>query len=178
MVSESIESHNKRLIGGTNMSKAVMNQKEAVYQAMVNVCGEQDEAYAPTKEERAQVNNILFEGFQQGNISFDGALPESSKLKAYVSGLQSNWLRKDPRLNGNTKYVAKNPGSRAGSTDTQVKAMRILLSTKTDSSERAEIQTFIDKRLAEIKPAKSTELTAEQIAVLEAAGLGHFVSQS
>lgn len=158
------------------MSNQSMTQKEAVYQAVVNVCGTQDEAYAPSKEERAQVNNILFEGFQQGTINFDGALPDDTKLKAYVSGLQSNWLRKDGRLNGGTKYVAKNPGSRAGSTDGQVKAMRLLLSTKTDASERAEIQTHIDRRLAEIKPTKSAELTAEQIAVLEAAGLGHFVN--
>ena len=56
--------------------------------------------------------------------------------------------------------------------------MRLLLSTKTDQSERAEIQAFIDKRVSEVKPAKqSQELTAEQIAVLEAAGLGHFVNK-
>ena len=135
-----------------------MTQKEAVFQAVVNVCGELEGAYTPTKEERAQVNNILFEGFKSGTINFDGAVPEDTKLKAYVSGLQSNWLRKDKRLNGNVAYQAKNPGSRAGSTDAQIKAMRLLLATKSDASERAEIQTFIDKRLAEIKPAKSVEI--------------------
>ena len=87
----------------------------------------------------------------------------------------SNWLRKDKRLNGNVQYVAKNPGSRAGSTDPQIKAMRVLLSTQEDPTKRAEIQAFIDKRLAEIKPAKVTELTDEQRAVLEAAGLGHMI---
>jgi hypothetical protein len=138
------------------MSK--MTQKEAVFQAVTNVCGNVDGAYDPTKEQRAQVNNILFEGFKAGRVAFDGEMPEDSKLKAYVSGLQSNWLRKDKRLNGGVQYTAKNPGSRAGSTDPQIKAMRLLLATKTDASERAEIQTFIDKRLAEIKPAKSVEI--------------------
>src|ERR1051325_1045852 len=138
------------------MSK--MTQKEAVFQAVTNVCGNVDGAYAPTKEQRAQVNNSLFEGFKAGRVAFDGEMPEDSKLKAYVSGLQSNWLRKDKRLNGGVQYTAKNPGSRAGSTDPQIKAMRLLLATKTDASERAEIQTFIDKRLAEIKPAKSVEI--------------------
>lgn len=157
------------------MSK--MSQKEAVFSAVTNVCGAQDGAYNPTKEERASVNQILFEGFTNGTIEYSGALPETAKLKGYVSGLQSNWLRKDPRLNGNTKYVAKNPGSRAGSTDPQIKAMRVLLSTQEDPTKRSEIEAFISKRLAEIKPSKQATLTAEQIEVLEAAGLGHFVSE-
>lgn len=152
-----------------------MTQKEAVYQAIVNVIGEQEGRYEPTKDERASVNEVLYEGFVQGRIEYDGDLPEEKKLRSYVSGLQSNWLRKDKRLNGNTDYVPKNPGSRAGSTDAQVKAMRMLLATKTDPTEREEIQSFIDKRLGEIKPAKSKELTADQIAVLRAAGLAHLV---
>jgi hypothetical protein len=156
------------------MSKST--QKEAVFAAVTNVCTQNDDgSYAPSKEQRAQVNMILFEGFRSETIELDKSYDDSG-LKAYVSGLQSNWLRKDKRLNGNVQYVAKNPGSRTGSTDPQIKAMRLLLSTKSDPAERAEIQSFIDKRVAEVKPAKSTELTAEQIAVLEAAGLGHFVN--
>lgn len=135
-----------------------MTQKEAVFAAVVNVCGQLDGAYTPSKEERGQVNNILFEGFKAGNVQFDGEIPDDSKLKAYVSGLQSNWLRKDKRLNGNVQYTAKNPGSRAGSTDAQIKAMRLLLATKSDPSEREEIQAFITKRLAEIKPAKTVTI--------------------
>lgn len=155
-----------------------MKQKDAVYQAVTNVMGEQDGAYNPSREERAEINQILLEGFRTGKIDYDGGFNEleESKQKSYVSGLQSNWLRKDPRLNGNTKYVAKNPGSRSGSKDPQIAAMRVLLSTKTDPTERAEIQAFIDKRIAEIKPTKVTELTDEQRAVLAAAGLSHLVS--
>ena len=152
----------------------MMKQKDAVYQAVINVCGEVDGAFNPTKEQRAEINNILFEGFRSGKIALDKEFDDAG-LKVYVSGLQSNWLRKHPELNGGVKYTAKNPGSRTGSTDPQIKAMRILLSTKTDATERAEIQSFIDRRLSEIKPAKSTELTAEQVAVLEAAGLSHLV---
>jgi hypothetical protein len=159
-----------------------ITQMEAVYQAVTNVVGTQEGAYEPSTEQRAQVNGILSEGFKAGRIELKETpsnadkLADDSKLNAYCSGLQSNWLRKDKRLNGNVTYVAKNPGSRAGSGDVSIKAMRQLLATKSDASERSEIQSFIDKRLAEIKPAKSaTALTDEQIAVLEAAGLGHFV---
>jgi hypothetical protein len=75
-----------------------------------------------------------------------------------VSGLQSNWLRKDKRLNGGVKYQAQNPGSRVGSTDPQVKALRALIKTQSDEIKIAEIQSFIDKRLAEIKPNKSVTI--------------------
>ncbi len=145
-----------------------MTQKEAVYTSVVNVLteagveleGTLNEHFAPgapkAKEYRGQVNNMLFEGFKSGTIGFDGAVPEDAKLKAYVSGLQSNWLRKDKRLNGGVKYEAKNPGSRTGSTDSTLKNMRLLLATVTDAADKAEIQTAIDARVAELKPAKTT----------------------
>ena len=165
------------------MSNQVMTQEEAVYQAVINVCGEQEEAYAPSKEERAQITNILVEGFSSGRIAFKDTesnrakLASDKALRSYVSGLQSNWLRKDPRLNGNVKYTPKNPGSRTGSTDPQVKAMRTLLATRTDLSaeDKAEIQAAIAKRQGEIKPAVKAELSAEQVALLESMGLGNFV---
>ena len=139
-----------------------MTQKEAVFQAISNVMGTQDGAFSPTKEQRASVNQILFEGFRSGSIELDREYSDS-ELKAYVSGLQSNWLRKDKRLNGGVTYVAKNPGSRTGSTDASVKAMRALLNTKTDPVEKAEIQGFIDKRLAEIKPAKTVTINVADL---------------
>jgi hypothetical protein len=131
-----------------------MNQKEAVYQAVTNVCGEVDGAYTPTKEQRAQVNQILFEGFRAGKIELDREYTDS-ELKAYVSGLQSNWLRKDKRLNGNITYVAKNPGSRQGSGDPALKAMKALLSTLTPNTpDYMEVQAEIDKRQSEIQASK------------------------
>jgi hypothetical protein len=130
-----------------------MNQKEATFQAVINVCGEQDGAYTPTKEQRAQVNQILFEGFRAGTIELESEFSDT-ELKAYVSGLQSNWLRKDKRLNGNVTYVAKNPGSRQGSGDAQLKAMRALLTTVTSTEDKAEVQKHIDARTAEIAATK------------------------
>lgn len=136
-----------------------MSQKEAVFQAVKNVCGEQ-EVYTPSKEQRAQVNAILFEGFRSGQIELDREFSDSD-LKSYVSGLQSNWLRKDKRLNGNVSYVAKNPGSRAGSGDPQLKAMRALLSTLTTDADRAEVQSHIDTRIAEINASKKKTVAVD-----------------
>lgn len=131
-------------------------QKEAVYQAVVNVTGYTGEgACQPTREQRATVNMILFEGFRNGEIELDREY-DDSELKAYVSGLQSNWLRKDKRLNGGVMYTPKNPGSRVGGGDAQLKALRTLQKMQTDPAKILEIQAFIDKRLAEIKPAATT----------------------
>lgn len=140
-----------------------MTQKEAVFAAVCSVTGFDGEgAVTISKEQRAQVNAILFEGFRSGAISVDREYTDTD-LKTYVSSLQSNWLRKDTRLNGGGKYVAKNPGSRAGSADPQLKAMRALISTITDESDRAEIQAHIDARVAELsatKVAKTVDFSA------------------
>lgn len=163
-------------------SAMILTQEEAVFQAITNVMGSQDGPFNPTKEQRAQVTEILVEGFTSGKINLkdtpsnQAKLSDDAKLRSYCSGLQSNWLRKDPRLNGGVKYVAKNPGSRAGSTDPQIKAMRTLLATRVDLStaDRTEIQSLIDARVAEIKPTKSVSLSDEQVAILKTAGFGKF----
>lgn len=145
------------------MSK--VTQKEAVFSAIINVVGEQDGAYNLTKEQRAQVSAILFEGFRSGTIEIDGE-KNDSQLKAYTSGLMSNWLRKDKRLNGGEKYSAKNPGSRAGAGDQQLKAMRGLLTTLTDEADRAEVQAHIDTRVAELSAAKAKKSVTIDASVL------------
>ena len=143
------------------------SQKEAVFTAVSNVLSQngtpivEGEAVEMNKELRAQVNAILFEGFRSGTIELDKTDISDSDLKGYVSGLQSNWLRKDKRLNGGTQYVAKNPGSRAGSGDAQLKAMRALMTTLTTESEKAEVQAYIDARVTEINASKAKKVTID-----------------
>jgi len=151
---------------------SAQSQKEAVFSAVSSVINEagitvhEGESFSThlNRELRAQVTNILVEGFNSGTIALDKSFTSEAELRTYCSGLTSNWLRKDGRLNGGVKYEAKNPGSRVGSSDAQLKAMRQLLSTKTDPSEKAEIQSFINTRVAEIKasrkPAKTIDVSA------------------
>ena len=140
----------------------MMKQGDEVYQALVNVCGPIDGKCEPTKEQRASVRQILFDGFKAGTIVL-GKEYTDEQLNEYIPGLISNWLRKDKRLNGGVQYVPQNPGSRTGSSDPQIKAMRALLATKTDPSERAEIQSFIDARIAMLKPTKTVELNVADL---------------
>lgn len=148
------------------MSK--LSQKEAVYNAVTSVLSENnisvsegtDVSTLMTRELRSQVNQVLFEGFRSGSVELDREYSDSD-LKAYVSGLQSNWLRKDKRLNGGAKYSAKNPGSRIGSSDPQLKAMRALLTTLSSESDRAEVQSAIDTRVSEIQASKVKKVTID-----------------
>jgi hypothetical protein len=142
----------------------MMNQKEAVFAAVKSVLAESgigiegDVGQYMTKDRRASVNAILFAGFRKGEISLDREFTDQ-ELKSYVSGLQSNWLRKDSRLNGGVQYVPKNPGSRMGSGDAQLKALKSLIKIKDDPSEVAEIQRFIDKRESELRTERSKSVT-------------------
>jgi len=137
-------------------------QKDAVFQAICDVRGstEFSEAVELTKDERGKVQAALIAGFQAGEIVYQGDASDSAKLSAYVSGLVSNWLRKDKRLNGNVAYMAKNPGTRTGSGDETLKAMRTLLSVTTDETAKSEIQLEIDKRINELKPKKTVNVAA------------------
>ena len=61
-------------------------------------------------------------------------------MKSYVSGLVNNWIRKYKPFNQGVKYEIKNPGSRKGSGDEQVREMRKLLKTISDVKTRELIE--------------------------------------
>lgn len=143
------------------------SQKEAVFTAVTSILSDagievnegDNVASSLTRELRGRVTNVLVEGFRSGTIALDKPFESDAELRTYCSGLTSNWLRKDTRLNGGMKYVAKNPGSRVGSSDASLTAMRNLLKTKTDPSDRAQIQGFIDARVDSIKASRKPAKT-------------------
>jgi len=149
-----------------------MNQKEAVFQAVNAVFSEHGIAFESgmdantllTKELKGQVVEILFTGFQNKTVGLSATI-EDAHLKGYCSSLLSNWLRKDTRLNGGVKYVAKNPGSRAGSGDEQVKAMKQLLKIHPGDED---IINALNARLAEIGASKVNTPTVNFEALPEA----------
>jgi hypothetical protein len=142
------------------MSK--VSQRSAVFSAICSVLEKHNIEYhkglnvksVMSKDMKAEVNKILCDGFNAGEIELSTTYATPAELKSYTSGLISNWLRKDPELNGGVKYVPANPGSRVGSTDPQMKALKILLSQTTDEADREEIQGFIDIRTTELNAGK------------------------
>jgi hypothetical protein len=135
------------------------NQRDAVYNAVVAVIGEVNGKVDLSKTQKAEVHSRLFSEFKAGNVEHSN-LPDDEKLTKYIPGLVNNWVRKDPRLNGGTKYTAKNPGIRAGSGDESIKVMKQLLAMTPDASAKAEIQAAIDARVRELKPKKVLNIEA------------------
>jgi hypothetical protein len=148
-----------------------MKQSEAVYKATIEVLADkgihfedgQNISDVMTTDIRKEVISIVCEGFKAGSVdlkdtpSNQAKLADDAKLREYTNGLVSNWYRKDQRFNGGEAYTPKNPGSRAGSQDEQVKAIRALLkSGKLDDSGMQLAQAKLDERLAEIRAASST----------------------
>lgn len=137
-----------------------MTQGEAVFQAVVAVVGEIDGgAVSLSKAQLEQVYETVF-GFFKTGATTHKSNPDDSALKKYIPGLVNNWMRKDKRLNGGVKYETKRPGSRSGTADESVKAMRALLAMTTDPAAKQTIQAALDQRLAELKPKPEINVAA------------------
>jgi hypothetical protein len=144
-----------------------MKQNEAVFKITVAVLAEHGIEFKSGQDVKPLLNDSieteicsqLMAGFKDGSIDLKGGVetkyPTDQALKTYVSGLMSNWYRKGKELNGNVEYVAKNPGSRAGSSDPQLRELKKVLSQVTTDDDKAMIQGYIDARLSELNAAKS-----------------------
>ena len=134
------------------------SQKDAVFTAIVTVLkangvsfteGETVAKEFLDKNMRAEVLNALVAKFDAGEIAIENS---QENARSYFSGTVSNWLRKDPRLNGGAKHSIKNPGSRRGQQDAMIKNLRLLQKRyETGTTEYSAIQEKIDTRLGEIK---------------------------
>ena len=137
-----------------------MNQKDAVFQAVSSVVGDFSGAVELTSSQRSEVNDQLVGMFLRGEVDYRGGVPSEEAIRKYVPGLVNNWLRKDTRLTGGAKYQPKNPGSRSGSSDEGVKAMKQLLSITSDPDARLRIEAAIRERQEELKPKKVINIDA------------------
>src|SRR5665213_2102450 len=146
----------------------MLTQKECVFQACADYgfdCGE----FKPSKDQLKTIYQLVTDSIVNGETAFSDEAklkyntPELIRTK-YVPGMVSNWIRKDTRLNGGDVYVAKNPGSRAGSGDEQLKNLKALKSLHPEHSEAIDVE--IQARLAELgknKPVKQVVVDYDKI---------------
>lgn len=141
-----------------------MTQNEAVYLAVVSTFPNTEiipETSKWSDAQKEQVYSALMTSFKAGQWMKNSGGQDDASVMKYIPGLVNNHVRKDTRLNGGTKYEAKRPGSRSGSGDESIKAMRTLLSVTTDPAVKAQIQEAIDARVLELKP--KTEIDASKL---------------
>lgn len=136
-----------------------MTQGEAVFQAVCSVIGGDPDGKVELREDELKAVHSKVLGFFQSGATVHSKNADEAALIKYIPGLVNNWLRKDTRLNGGSKYQTKRPGSRSGSGDESVKAMRTLLSMTNDPEAKAQIQQEIDKRVASLKPTPTIDVS-------------------
>jgi hypothetical protein len=152
-----------------------MNQRQATVTTLMSILSERGVSYelngetpisqVLTKSDKDQAVSIISQGFLSGQIDMSAEgkakyFSDEKELKKYVVGLVNNWIRKATEFNGSAKYEIKNKGSRAGSGDEQIKALKELLKQTTDAEVRAEIQEAINDRTEEIKPKAEINVDA------------------
>jgi hypothetical protein len=107
----------------------------------------------------AKIAEMMLEGAVELSDAARAKYGESAEIltSKYVVGMVTNWFNKSKELNGGVKYETKNPGSRVGAGDAQLKEMRILrkqLAELGNTEGLARVDEAIAQRLAEIGAAK------------------------
>ena len=150
------------------MSK--LSQREATYNTIINELSNNGVSFQDgsdvkkviSSDMKKKIKEALMNSFKNGNVNhaadFNTKLNSDTELSKYCSGLISNWIKKDPRLNGNTKYQIVNKGARAGQGDLQVKEIKKLLKASVGTSAEEEVLKALNTRLAEVKAAKVPDL--------------------
>jgi hypothetical protein len=168
-----------------------LNQREATFQAITTVLENSGVSFNPgddvksviTSDHKKKVREILVAGLKDGSISstaeFTSKMTTDADYSKYCSGLISNWIKKDSRLNGNVKYqVSSSSGessSRAGNGDSQVKELRKLLKATVGTDSEQEVQEALNARLEELRVEKASKVKSSINAEAIPENLRHLV---
>ncbi len=140
----------------------LLKQNDAVFNATVSVLAKREISFEAGMNAKEFVNEddkdliigMVTAGILGNKVTFsDEARAKhttEAQVKGYVRGMVDNHFRKDKRLNGNTKYATKSPGSRVGSQDEVVKNLRALKSQTTDEDALLEIQAAKPKSIKKV----------------------------
>jgi len=145
-----------------------LNQREATFQAIIDVLNNSGVTFTPgeevksvlTSEHKKKVRQILVSGFKDGSITstpeFMSKMSTDADLSKYASGLISNWVKKDTRLNGNKKPQSVSGGNstRIGNGDSQVKELKKLLKATAGTDSEQEVVDALNERLSQLKTSK------------------------
>ena len=139
-----------------------ITQGEAVFQCVRAVFpdGKVPATTEWNSEQKDKVHQSMLAMFLSGACSKNSGGSDEVSLGKYIPGLVNNWVRKDLRLNGGSEYIPKNPGSRQGSGDEQLKNLRLMLAMVSDPEAKVAVQQEIDKRIAALaKPAATLDVS-------------------
>lgn len=133
----------------------MMNQRTATVQTVLNILADRGVVFelngsvaiksVLNSDDKGKILDEMCAMYVRGEYIITTE-PKGAELRKYVSGLINNWITKAPEFNGGKKHEIKNPGSRAGASNPEVKNMRLLLDQVSDPETKALIQAEIDKK--------------------------------
>jgi general stress protein YciG len=134
----------------------MLSQKEAVYQATQAILehkhidfqdGEDiKDVLGDDMEARRQIRDLVLEALNSGQVAIGESKSEDPRsMRAYATGLISNWFRKDRRFNGNQRYTPH--------------------ATRHESG----LSKYIDERIARFKSAQDVAESSELKGLLQEA---------
>jgi hypothetical protein len=130
-----------------------MSQSRSVIEATISVLGEDFQPGVPvlsyiTKSQVSEVVDLVTQSICEGLTDFSAAARvkyNTPKLvRSYVVGMVNNWHRKSKELNGGMVYTPKNPGSRQGSSDPELKELKLLKKTLVERNARPDAIEKVD----------------------------------
>src|SRR5574343_1537104 len=127
----------------TSQNEVVVAAVSKVFANELSETGRVPETGTWSETQKSEVVALVFASFKNGECTKSSGGTDDASLMKYIPGLINNHVRKDMRLNGGVKYTPKNPGSRSGSGDESVKAMRALLAITTDEAARADRKSVV-----------------------------------
>lgn len=149
----------------------MMKQKDAVVSTVLSVLTERNVEYVLggeipitdvlTKQDITEVKACVLSMFVNEECGFKDEVTKAkhfetdATLRKYVNGLCDNHIRKTKEFHCGNTYKAKNPGSRAGNSDPQIKALKALLTQTTESDQIAQINEAIAERQTAIAVEKA-----------------------
>lgn len=154
------------------MNTNPISQSDAVLATTKSVLGDRYDPSVPvasiaTDADRLAVAELLIEGFEQGEINLSAEAREKfqsrRELKKYVSGLISNWWKKNPDLNGGGKYE---PKSQRVTNSAQIKNIMLLRERCSESGNEdgvAQCDAMIAKIKAEAEVKKEKAIDVEKL---------------
>jgi len=134
-----------------------MTQSESVVFFAKQVLGEAFRPNQPileyiSKDQTSQVVDAVTASILEGGTDFSTTArikyDEPKKVRSYVVGMVNNWFRKGKELNGGGVYVPKNPGSRAGNGDAELKELKLLKKALTERNAKPEALAKVDAAIA------------------------------
>ena len=134
-----------------------VSQVQAVINAVAEVLGDSFVAGTTvvskviTKEEKAQVRDIVKTGILNGEVKYNKDTSDTKNFNRYVNGMINNHFIKCKKLNGGNTHVAANKR------DPELKQLNTLLKTLTPNTDQYnEVVDKINLRKSELSTTKTS----------------------